>query len=105
MAFLSSFYWGKESNLCAYEKLETADCIRFVRTVSDESNGGTAGDGKRENAEQALCVYASVIFLDPDGAFIGVGFLDEEGCGSGIETDTIFDGYISGNHFCLRSYL
>ena len=72
----------------------------LVCAVSDDADGGAAHDAQRQNAQQALCVYAALILLNPDGRLKLVCLLDEESCRSCMETNLILNQNVLLNTHC-----
>ena len=79
-----------ELNQAFHKRLKTVDGIYFIGAVCDNRYSGAFCDAHRENAEQAFCADAAVILLDPNGAFERVSLLNEECCGSCMQTNAVF---------------
>ena len=80
-----------ELNQAFHKRLKTVDGIYFIGTVCDDSDRRAFRNAHREYAEQAFCADAAVIFLDPNGAFERVSFLNKECCGSCVQTNAVFN--------------
>ena len=74
------------------------DGLFLIRAVGDDGDSRALDDAQGQDAQQALGVDAALFLLDPDAALELVGLLDEEGRGSGMETDLIVDDYLFGYH-------
>ena len=77
---------------------QTFHGLLLVSAIGDDTNGGAADDAQRQDAQQALGVYATLLFLDPDEGLILIGLLDEESSGTGMLTDLIFNGNFLNKH-------
>ena len=61
----------------------------LIGTFSNDGDFGTLSDTHGENAQQALCVHASVILFNPDAALELVCLLDEKGGRSCVEAHLV----------------
>ena len=66
-------------------------CANLIGTFSNDGDFGTLSDTHGENAQQALCVHASVILFDPDAALKLVCLLDEKGGRSCVEAHLVIN--------------
>ena len=73
----------------------------FVSAVRNDADADTADDAERQNAQEALAVYAALFLFDPDGRLEFVSLLDEESCRTCMKTDLIFYDYIFYEHNIL----
>ena len=76
--------------------VESLNGLLLVGTISDQLDGGALHDAQGENAQQALGVDLALLLLDPDRALELIGLLNEEGSGSGVQTNLIVhDGFLT----------
>ena len=80
-----------ELNQAFHKRFKTVDSIYFIGAVCDDGDRSAFRDAHGEDTEQALCTYTAVVLLDPDGAFIGICLLNEECCGSCVQTNAVFN--------------
>ena len=83
------------SNQTFNKFFEAVDRVNFIGTVGNDSDSCAGGDTHGKNTEKALCAYAAVIFLYPDGAFKRICLLYEESCGSCVKTNAVFNCYVA----------
>ena len=74
-----------------YKLFKTVDSFNFVGTVCDDRDSRAGSDTHGKNAKQAFCAYAAVILLYPNGAFERISLLNEECCGSCVQTNAVFN--------------
>ena len=80
------------------------DSLLFINAVGDDVYSGAADDAQREHAQQALGVDLAVILLDPDAASELIGLLNEESCGSCMQTYLIVYSYTLNDHISHSLY-
>ena len=80
-----------ELNQAFHKRFKTVDGIYFIGAVCDNCDRSAFRDTHRENAEQALCADAAVVLLNPNGAFERISLLNEECCGSCVQTNAVFN--------------
>src|SRR5699024_9715872 len=67
------------------------DGFLFITAVCDQVDRSALNNAQRQNAQQAFCVNAALVLLDPDAALEFVGFLNKEGRRSGVQADLVID--------------
>ena len=77
---------------------ERLNGFALILTVGNDPDIGPASDPKRKNPQKALRVCSALFLLDPDGGTEFVRLLNEERCGTRMQTNLILNGYIFDNH-------
>lgn len=70
----------------------------LVRTVCNDADGGSAYHAEGQNAQQALCIDSAILFLNPDGGFELICFLDEKCSRTSVKTYLVLNNNLFNKH-------
>lgn len=95
VGYVKEGVWAAALSLCLLVQVldqlsQRIHSFLLIAAVRDQCHCGVLHNAQAQHAQQALCVDAAFFFFYPDAAFELVGFLNEIGRGSGVQTDLIF---------------
>jgi hypothetical protein len=91
--------FAKKSGKVTVNKIfKTDNRISLVHTVGNDGNSRALYNTERKHTEKALRVNAAIILFNPDRALEAISLLNKEGSRPCVESYTVLDGYVTGNH-------